>query len=99
MARKPNTDKDGKSFSEQTIQGVWEKGREIPAFSSKVWRWDKCGLIMKRKEQGNRQSDYGWEVDHINPVANGGGDVLSNLQPLNWKNNLSKGDKLNWTCP
>jgi 5-methylcytosine-specific restriction endonuclease McrA len=99
MVRKPNTDRNGNSFSEQTIQSVWEKGKEIPAFSSKVWRWDKCGLIMKRYEYGNRQSDYGWEVDHINPVANGGHDVLSNLQPLNWKNNASKEDKLNWICP
>lgn len=99
MARTPNTNKNGNSFSPQTIQSVWEKGREIPDFSSRVWRWDKCGAVMKRDEHGNRQSEHGWEVDHINPIANDGQDVLSNLQPLNWKNNASKGDKLNWTCP
>ena len=42
--------------------------------------------------------NYGWEIDHINPVASGGGDEIGNLQPLNWKNNSAKGDKLNWQC-
>lgn len=54
---------------------------------------------MKYSEHGNRNSEHGWEIDHINPVSNGGGDELPNLQPLNWKNNADKGDKLNWVCP
>ena len=36
------------------------------------------------------------EIDHINPVANGGDDNYNNLQPLNWKNNAAKSDKLNF---
>jgi hypothetical protein len=34
----------------------------------------------------------------INPASNGSGDEIGNLQPLNWKNNAAKGDKLNWQC-
>jgi 5-methylcytosine-specific restriction endonuclease McrA len=45
-----------------------------------------------------RGHNYGWEIDHINPVANGGTDIDNNLQPLNWKNNAAKSDKLNWLC-
>ena len=54
---------------------------------------------MKFNEHGNRFSKYGWEIDHIDLVANGGGDDLNNLQPLNWNNNASKGDDDDWSCP
>ena len=54
---------------------------------------------MKWSEHGNRNSENGWEIDHINPVANGDGDELSNLQPLNWNNNSDKAVELNWICP
>jgi 5-methylcytosine-specific restriction endonuclease McrA len=39
-------------------------------------------------------SKYGWEIDHIIPVACHGSDLLTNLQPLYWKNNRRKGDSL-----
>lgn len=32
---------------------------------------------------------YGWEIDHIDP---NGGDNLSNLRPLQWKNNVTTGE-------
>lgn len=36
---------------------------------------------MKYIEHGNRESDYGWEIDHINSISNGGTDNSRNLQP------------------
>lgn len=99
MARKPNTNRNGGSWTEAEKRNVWEKGRAIPGYPSDKWRADKCGKIMKRSEHGNRNSNYGWEIDHINPVSNGGSDHLDNLQPLHWENNADKGDKLNWRCP
>lgn len=99
MARQHNTDRNGWQWSEQTKKTVWQKGGEIPNFSPDIWRWDKCGLVMKWSEHGNRDSEYGWEIDHIKPVSNNGEDDINNLQPLNWKNNADKSDKLNWACP
>ena len=41
---------------------------------------------------GKTESDYGWEIDHIRPKSMMGSDFISNLQPLQWQNNRSKGD-------
>ena len=98
MARQTNTTKDGNDWTEANKKTVWNKGKVIPDFSSDIWRWDKCGQVMKWSEHGNRQSENGWEIDHIDPVSDGGDDNIENLQPLNWNNNADKADKLNWTC-
>jgi hypothetical protein len=98
MARQHNTNRNGGSWSEQEKRAVWQKGSVIEGYDSSLWRRDICGHAMKYTEHGNRASDYGWEIDHIKAVANGGDDSISNLQPLYWGNNSSKGDKLNWRC-
>lgn len=35
----------------------------------------------------------GWHIDHIKPISKGGTNHYTNLQPLWWYDNLSKGDK------
>jgi hypothetical protein len=86
------------SFTSDTIQKVWEKGTVVPNNDPNVWRKDECGAWIGRSEYGNRDSQYGWEIDHITPVSEGGGDDLSNLRPLQWQNNAEKqGGRL--TCP
>jgi hypothetical protein len=77
------------SFSDEKVQKVWEKGHVDSNNDPNVWRKDDCTAWMKRSLYGNRESEYGWEIDHINP---NGGDELPNLRPLQWKNNLDKGD-------
>lgn len=85
---------DMAKFTDAGIQTVWEKGREIPDFDSKIWRWDDNGKVIKRSEYGNRNSKHGWEIDHIRPVADGGTDGLANLRPLHWETNASDGGRL-----
>lgn len=99
MKRNHNTDINGLAWTEQIKKSVWQKGLPIDGYDQTIWRRDKCGRVMKYSEHGNRQNDYGWEIDHINPVLNGGDDKINNLQPLNWSNNANKADKLNWICP
>jgi len=76
-------------FDEEMIQKVWEKGKPVLNNNPVEWRKDDCGAWIGRKYHGNRDSQYGWEIDHINP---NGGDGINNLRPLQWENNLSKSD-------
>ncbi|MEQ8755271.1 MAG: HNH endonuclease signature motif containing protein [Coleofasciculus sp. G1-WW12-02] len=72
------------------IQGIWEKAYIVPGYNPRVWRIDQCRTWIKRDEYGNRQSPYGWEMDHIIPKSKGGSDHLFNLRPLQWYNNARR---------
>jgi 5-methylcytosine-specific restriction endonuclease McrA len=53
---------------------------------------------MQRYAYGT-ETEYGWEIDHIRPVSDGGADDLENLQPLQWENNRYKSDNWpQWEC-
>ena len=79
------------SFDDPTIKAVWGKGRIIGTNDPAVYRKDECNAWMYFSHYGNRDSQYGWEIDHIKPVDLGGSDKLSNLRPLQWENNASRG--------
>ena len=96
MNRPPNTRRDGSPFDRATVEAVWEKATPIPKID--FVRKDSCGANMAKQDYGHT-SAFGWEVDHIKPVALGGGDELDNLQPLHWQNNRHKGDNYpDWEC-
>ena len=97
--RSRGTNRNGGSFTLFEIQSVWNKAQIIGTLDPNVWRKDKCGALIKRTDHGNVNSTFGWEIDHERPVSMGGGDELSNLQPLQWENNRHKSDVYpNWTC-
>ena len=70
---------------------VWRKGSAIPAYNPAQWRRDAYGNALSFAAYGDRNSDYGWEIDHILPVAQGGTDAIDNLRPLHWRANPGRG--------
>ena len=70
---------------------VWNKGQIIAGWDENVWRKDVNGKLIRYEDHGNRDSIYGWEKDHIIPIACGGPDILENLRPLYWRDNARLG--------
>jgi 5-methylcytosine-specific restriction endonuclease McrA len=79
-------------WTHEQKSAVWRKAKAVGTNDPNVFRQDECGAWIKWLDYGNRESQYGWEIDHIIPKARGGGDSISNLRPLQWQNNASKGD-------
>lgn len=98
MIRKRNTDVNGRSFNDDIIQKVWDKCVPVPGKDGETHRFDVCKTIIHRYSYG-KESQMGWEIDHIKPVSKGGTDSLSNLQALQSNLNAQKGDDFPWKCP
>lgn len=78
------------SYSNEELKRIWEKADIVPNNDPNQWRKDQCGAWIGWGYYGKRNNQYGWEVDHITCVSNGGSDAISNLRPLQWENNASR---------
>lgn len=80
------------NFSENIIDSVWNKALIDPNNDPNVFRKDYAGAWIRRDQYGERDAKYGWEIDHMKPLAKGGSDSIENLVPLHWENNAQKSD-------
>lgn len=79
------------NFTDDKIQSVWEKSRQIEGYHSDKYRQDIAGAWMQRDKYG-KEENFGWEVDHMFPESLGGNENTGNLQALQWENNRTKAD-------
>ena len=72
---------------------VWKKAKPIRGKDPAKYRQDPYGNEMYYDSYG-KDSEMGWEIDHIKPKSRGGSDATVNLQALNTQLNREKGDSL-----
>ena len=70
---------------------VWEKAKPMRSKDPDVYRQDPYGNEMYKPSYG-KDSEKGWEIDHIKPESQGGSDHLRNLQAMNTAKNRELGD-------
>lgn len=78
---------------------AWQSACIVPEYDADRIRQDACGALIAYIDFNNRESMFGWEIDHIYPIIKlkqlGVSEKLwnnpLNLRALHWKNNCSKG--------
>ena len=81
-----------KVFTDAEIKDVWKKAIEVEGVNSEMLRQDFAGAWIRFADYGNRNSQYGWEIDHLMPLSQGGEEKDDNYIPLQWQNNVRKGE-------
>ena len=85
-------------IDEEKRKKLWELMPTAEGKDCAKFRLDSCGALMEWDRYGDRQSDFGWEIDHVVPkslLTERGAteneiDDEDNLRPMHWKNNDTK---------
>lgn len=87
-------------FTEEQKEATFQKCKKIEGLNPNIWRIDASGAIIRKTSYGRDDELYGWEIDHVVPLAllrkynvpETLWDDDVNLRALNWNNNVSKDD-------
>lgn len=79
-------------YRPEIIELIWQKAIVVEGYDKTLYRQDFSGAWIARNAYNDRDSVLGWEIDHIFPKSKGGDNHWVNLRPINWKNNIAKGD-------
>lgn len=72
-------------------EAAWDRAATIRGKYAKTWRRDELGNPMRHGSYGT-EGEFGWEIDHRNPVSKGGTNSPRNLRALNTEANREKSD-------
>lgn len=78
------------AYSSSLVNQMWLNADTEAGYNPDVWRKDFAGAWIRR-DHYNVRSKYGWRIDHICPLQMGGTDIVDNLQPIHWRNDIQKG--------
>src|SRR5574344_846204 len=88
-----------RSASKETLKEIaWNTACIVPNHDPNVERWDACGAWIHYSDFENHNSDFGWDIDHVLPIAKLRlykvprtlWNHASNIRAMHWKNNQSK---------
>lgn len=88
-----------KNVSKETLKEIaWNSARIVPEHDPEVERLDACGAWIHYPDFENHNSDFGWDIDHVYPIAKLRTKKVprdlwnhsSNIRAMHWKNNMSK---------
>lgn len=82
------TEEQKMEINRETAMALWTK-----RYGKAVRVKDFSGREMDKGSYDNRNSEYGWNLDHILPKSKGGKDTESNLICVHIKTNDEKADK------
>lgn len=77
---------------EEKKEYCWNHAKVVNGYDKDTIRKDACGAWIFKEHYGLKDSEFGWEIDHVLPVIMGWDDFEQNLRALHCKNNESKGD-------
>lgn len=89
---------DEANWTSQQIEEVWNKGEIIDNYNPQLYRKDYAGALMFKNSFVNNvkvnddPKSLNWTIIHQCPLSHGGTSDISNLQPINNINAITKGN-------